>query len=543
MIENVNREEPLFFDLETQGLYGEILLASFYQKGWPEAIVIERPNSYDLLSFLIDKYIIGHNIHYDISTIQAQTKTNFIPYKFDDTFIAAKLRWPAKENFDLESVCLYALGLKPYESNKKDLQKSFKKGLYSQEQIEYAKKDTYYLAPIWEKCKTVTDSFVYKQDIRTLKIALNFQNNGLYLDINKSFEYLSLNKEKVQKINLPINPNSYIQVRPYIKSEESDDLALAKLALQGNEKAEQVRIVRKLLKENSFIQKFLDSCDNDNKIYGKFSPKTRSGRFASFDQNLQQIPRNLKKLFSVPEGHVIIYSDFSQLELRTIAAITGDKIMCQLFKEGIDLHGYTAELLFGKDWTKRERQIAKTFNFSLLYGAGVGVAKSRLIKDANIWLTEDEIRDKKQKWHNLYSGITAWQEQGKSAWRHQQLWSTPCGRKYLGARLTDQLNIMNQGFGAEISKLALIYIDEILQDSEFELNNYIHDSFYITGPDKPAEYKEVAKKVGECMQRAWQELVNGTEVKAKDIPMPVNVRVGYNWGDIESDKFVWEINL
>ena len=102
---------------------------------------------------------------------------------------------------------------------------------------------------------------------------------------------------------------------------------------------------------------------------------------------------------------------------------------------------------------------------------------------------------------------------------------------------------MNQGFGAEISKLALIYIDEILQDSEFELNNYIHDSFYITGPDKPAEYKEVAKKVGECMQRAWQELVNGTEVKAKDIPMPVNVRVGYNWGDIESDKFVWEINL
>jgi DNA polymerase-1 len=88
----------------------------------------------------------------------------------------------------------------------------------------------------------------------------------------------------------------------------------------------------------------------------------------SNDENLQQIPRALKDIFGYPKdaGRVLIYSDYAQVELRTICAILQVKLMEQMFREGVDLHGYVASILFGEDWTKDDRQVTKTYNFNLL---------------------------------------------------------------------------------------------------------------------------------------------------------------------------------
>ena len=84
------------------------------------------------------------------------------------------------------------------------------------------------------------------------------------------------------------------------------------------------------------------------RVIGKFKPSARSGRFTSDKENLQQIPRALKGIFGFDSesDRTLIYSDYAQLELRTICAILGVKLMESLFRDGEDLHGYVAKALF-----------------------------------------------------------------------------------------------------------------------------------------------------------------------------------------------------
>jgi DNA polymerase I-like protein with 3'-5' exonuclease and polymerase domains len=111
------------------------------------------------------------------------------------------------------------------------------------------------------------------------------------------------------------------------------------------------------------------------------------------------------------------------------------------------------------------------------------------------------------------------------------------------------MNIMNQGAGAEVAKLALHYFYPWLEEYnttnkvDVKVANFIHDSFILDAPDDPAIYKPVAIKLAECMQEAWFEM--SKLFKIKDLPMPVDVAVGYNWGDIEDDNIanVWDYNL
>jgi DNA polymerase I-like protein with 3'-5' exonuclease and polymerase domains len=110
--------------------------------------------------------------------------------------------------------------------------------------------------------------------------------------------------------------------------------------------------------------------------------------------------------------------------------------------------------------------------------------------------------------------------------------------------MTDQLNIENQGAGAEVAKLALHYLGPMLDATpDVMLVNFVHDSFFLDAPDDPEVYKPAAIKLAEAMQEAWFEMSKLFAIK--DLPMPVQVKVGYNWGDIESDDVedLWTFNL
>ena len=107
------------------------------------------------------------------------------------------------------------------------------------------------------------------------------------------------------------------------------------------------------------------------------------------------------------------------------------------------------------------------------------------------------------------------------------------------------MNIMNQGAGAEVAKLALVYLQRKLRANpkyDAVLCNFVHDSFIIECPDDPAIYQPVGVLLAECMQDAWFQM--SKNFKIKDLPMPVDVKVGNNWGDLENDKNVdWEFTL
>lgn len=540
LLANIDPTKPLFADTETDGFYGKIMLVQCMQEGWDTVLMVRKPEDITMLT-LMKNHFVMHNAHYDISTVQQVITKRFVPKHFDDTLLLARIRWPEKQTFTLDDVLLYTLGHDPYVEaglDKKTLQKSkWSAAKLTQDQLLYAALDVYHMPALWAQCAPHLDDFNYKLDILTLKHCLEYQWNGM--PVNKENWALKKNglEEAIAEANCPINVNSYMQVRKYIGEDKSDDEALSFFSSKGNEKAVEVKAVRRLKKLLSFVDKYAASA-----IYGKFAPSARSGRMTCKDQNLQQIPRALKSLFGYTPGcgRVLIYADYAQLELRTICAITKCTAMEQLFREGKDLHGFTAEMIYGKGWTKKDRQTAKGYNFCLLYGGGINMVITYMLKSMGIALEESQVNRDRRKWRNLWREIYAWQQKGIRDFTIGRLGSTPLGRKYKAKMMTDQLNIENQGAGADVTKLALHYFSQRKAEDdrldEVYINNVIHDSFILTAPEEPAIHQHAAHVLAQCMQEAWFEASKSFDTK--DLPMPVTVAVDYNWADCDNDEIV-----
>lgn len=527
---------PIAFDTETDGFYGKIVLAQFYQKGWEEVLMVHAPNAYELLGYLskIDNTLVMHRALYDITTVQRQTGAPYIPNDFDDTLLLARIAWAGLKKFALDELLTVMLKRDPYKEqgiSKKDMHKATWKTtvLPSPDQLTYAAIDVWYLLDLYEAVLSAKESFSYKLDMKFLDRCLVFQRNGMYVDQERVEAKLESNLALIEQYNMPINVNSYKQVRPYIGSDNSDALGLATLALKGNEKAANVRTVRQLIKQNSFLHKYITP---DGFIYGAFGPYARSGRATCDQDNLQQLPRKTKDCFGAEPGRRMLYSDYSQLELRSITSITGDQHMTETYVNNGDIHNLVRDMLL------IDRQIAKTVNFNALYGGGVNMLQGILIKDADLLLPHTEVSKILKKWKNLFRGIAAWQEKGIRDYNAGRLGRTACGRQYIGNLMTDQLNIENQGTGSEVAKLAMHYMFDDLLDLDCNITNFVHDSYILDTPDDDEVSSKASKIMADAMQEAWFSVIS--ELKVPNLPMPVTVRGGYNWGDIEADKFVFE---
>jgi DNA polymerase I-like protein with 3'-5' exonuclease and polymerase domains len=455
---------------------------------------------------------------------------------FDDTLLMARIAWPQLQSYTLDALLEIALRDDPYKRlgiEKKKMQKaSWTVPVIPKKQLEYAAIDVWHLLSLYDQVKSAKDDFNYKLDIISLREALDWQNNGQTIDAERLDDMYRDNLRKIDEYNIPINVNSWQQVRPYIGQDESDGLALATFALQGNVKAGNVRTVRKLLKLNSFLNKFDTP---EGMIYGIFGPYARSGRYTCQDQNLQQSPRATKSLFSAKHDRYMLYSDFSQLELRSITAITSDQRMVETYRAGGDIHNLV------RDELGITRQISKTINFNALYGGGAGMMRGILIKDANILLDFHVVARELRKWKNLFRGVAAWQQKGIRDFNGGRLGSTACGRKYRGRMMTDQLNIENQGTGAEIAKLAMHYMYDPLKALDCNIENFIHDSFLIDAPPDKDIHMKAAIIMVNSMKEAWHEV--SPNFKVKDLPMPVQVRGGYHFGDIEAGSHTFELKV
>lgn len=543
IIGKLNYDEPLFTDTETVGLYGKVRLFQAYQAHWEQAVLVEWPNAIELMALLSSCTSVWHNSHYDLTCLAQETGIRFVPDSFEDTFLAARIAQPQYETYSLDEVMTRCVGYDPYSDAKLDkatLQKSdWGKLVLTPSQLLYAAIDVYHMPAIWEAVKGALHSSSYKLDISTVKSALDFQWNGMPIHSEKLISKYKETEAELATIHMPINANSWQQVRKWLDVEQSDKQALSELALRdGNTKAGDVLKVRQLRKLTSFMEKY-----DVERVYGKFKPSARSGRLTSDDENVQQIPRKLKCVFghSKESGRTLIYSDYAQLELRTICSILGVRLMEQLFREGTDLHMYVAHILFGDTATKQDRQVTKTYNFNLLYGGSVNMVRSILIT-YGFWIEEKVASKHKAKWLNVFPEINKWQQECIARWRNGKLNRTPLGRQYYSKLMTDFMNVMNQGAGAEVAKLALHYFNPWLKEFNKDMEdkallcNFIHDSFIIDSPDNPEVYQVVAEKLAECMQEAWFEM--SKLMKIKDLPMPVDVKVGRNWGDLEEDENV-----
>ncbi|QPC81755.1 DNA polymerase I [Phototrophicus methaneseepsis] len=265
---------------------------------------------------------------------------------------------------------------------------------------------------------------------------------------------------------------------------------------------------------------------------------TSTGRFSSSNPNLQNIPirtelgREVRRSFIAPEGMHLLAVDYSQIELRVMAHVSGDEGLKEAFREGQDIHRATAAAVNSiepEDVTYEQRSFAKRVNFGLMYGMGA----FRLARDSNLTLAEAEafIRT----YFERFPGVKRYMEDVERSAREKGYVETLLGRKrffpQLGSGSSGQqaqselraaINMPIQGTAADILKLAMIKLHAALKEGDYPARMIlqVHDELVLEVEEDALE--ETTKLVVETMQNAYP----------LDVPVVANASCGPNWLDM-----------
>ena len=261
-----------------------------------------------------------------------------------------------------------------------------------------------------------------------------------------------------------------------------------------------------------------------------------TGRLSSSDPNLQNIPirnaegRRIRQAFVAPAGKVIVAADYSQIELRIMAHLSGDDSLKDAFAHGMDIHRATAAEVFGRapdEVSDEERRSAKAINFGLIYGmSAFGLGRQLAISRT---LAQEYI----DRYFNRYPGVRQYMEETRALAREQGFVETVFGRRlYLpeinaknvprrqGAERT-AINAPMQGTAADIIKRAMIRVHDWLGEAKLDaaMMMQVHD--------------ELVFEVAEADTDALVKGVSGIMESAADLAVPliVDAGVGANWDE------------
>ena len=289
--------------------------------------------------------------------------------------------------------------------------------------------------------------------------------------------------------------------------------------------------------KSTYCDGLLKVIDNDGRIHSTLNQtETRTGRISSTEPNLQNIPvrtelgRELRRFFVAKDGCSLVDADYSQIELRVLAALANDENMTSAFINGDDIHSITASQVMGiplEEVTSADRRKAKAVNFGIVYGIGA----FSLSQDIGTSVVEAD-RYIKGYLAN-YSGVAAFMDNAKTSAKENGYAETYFGRRrYLpelhesnairrafGERVA--MNMPIQGTAADIIKIAMIRVYEKLK-AEFpkaRLIMQVHDELIIEAPENEAQ--AVAELLKETMETACE----------MSVPFTVEVACGKTWYD------------
>jgi DNA polymerase-1 len=263
---------------------------------------------------------------------------------------------------------------------------------------------------------------------------------------------------------------------------------------------------------------------------------TATGRLSSSDPNLQNIPirtaegRRVRQAFIAPEGHRLIAADYSQIELRIMAHLSGDQNLLKAFEQGQDVHKATAAEVFGVNLaqvTTDQRRSAKAINFGLIYGmSAFGLAKQLNIgrKQAAEYI---------ELYFQRYPGVQEYMNQVRHSAAEKGYVETHFGRRLYLPEINSRngmlrqaaertaINAPMQGTAADIIKLAMINVDNWLRSNKLKsrMIMQVHDELVLEVPE--SEHHEVIIGIKECMENA----------ASLQVKLVVDVGVGDNWDE------------
>lgn len=263
---------------------------------------------------------------------------------------------------------------------------------------------------------------------------------------------------------------------------------------------------------------------------------TATGRLSSSDPNLQNIPirtaegRRVRQAFIAPEGWKIVAADYSQIELRIMAHLSGDKGLTEAFGQGLDVHRATAAEVFGVELdavTTDQRRSAKAINFGLIYGmSAFGLGRQ-------LHIGRNQAQEYIDLYFERYPGVQAYMDNIRSSAAENGFVETLHGRRlYLPeinasngmrrqAAERTAINAPMQGTAADIIKLAMIDVDNWLSDEKLQsrMIMQVHDELVLEVPE--GELETVIAGLRDRMAGAV----------TLDVPLLVDVGVGDNWDE------------
>ncbi len=319
----------------------------------------------------------------------------------------------------------------------------------------------------------------------------------------------------------------------------TDEEVLEKLKEDGAEIAKAILEYRKLAKlKNTYVDAIPKLRDENNRVHTTFNQiGTTTGRLSSSDPNLQNIPVKtdegikIRQGFIAEKGSILMGIDYSQIELRVLAQLSGDENLRAAYQNNMDLHSLTARKIFelseNDEVTREQRIIAKTINFSIIYGkTAFGLAKE-------LGITQREASEYIERYFNQYPRVKEFEKEIVEFTEKNGYTETLFGRRRIIEGINSKnkniksqaermaVNSVIQGTAAEVLKQVMIEIYRYIKDKAgISLLLQVHDELiFEISQDRLEEYRENIEKImREC-------------VKFDSVPLEINTNIGVNWAE------------
>jgi DNA polymerase-1 len=576
LLEWLLQQDSVCFDTETTGLdelTAELVGIAFswkegtgYYLPFPEdRLACETKLAY-LKPFFENSKIekVGHNLKYDIKVLQQYGLE--VQEPIFDTMIAHYLINPdMRHNMDVLAETY--LGYKPQPISeligKKGIYQGSMRHVPLEKQKEYAVEDadiTLQLKNHFTKelaTQEVVDLF-HKIELPLVRVLASMESAGIRIDVDylnelaKQFkeETLVLEERIYEQAGERFNLASPKQLGPILfdklklvdkpKKTKTGQYSTAEDVLSYLAKDHTIisdilewRSIIKL--SNTYIEALPQQVNpNSNRVHTIYNQAVAAtGRLSSNHPNLQNIPirtkrgRSVRKAF-VPcdDDHVLLAADYSQIELRVIASLSGDTEMQEAFTKGEDIHASTAAKVFNvslDEVTREQRGQAKTVNFGIIYG----VSAFGLSNQTN--LSRSESKALIDAYYETYPQLKAYMHQQVDFARENGYVETVLGRRrYLkdinsqnavvrGASERNAVNAPIQGSAADIIKIAMLRIHKKLDRFSSKMLLQVHDELVFDA--KKSELDELKAMIKNEMEQAY----------SLNVPLVVDVGTGNNW--------------
>jgi DNA polymerase-1 len=524
---------------------------------------LSKEDAKEALEVLFSYKIVGQNLKFDLKFVEKFLNKKNLPIENDTMILAWLIDSTRSVGLDKLSYFYFDHKMIAYKD-------TVKKGetfasVYIEDATQYAGEDAFITYLLYYRLLEEFENLDIQKllnnardlEIPILKVLQKMEQNGIKVDNSFLEDFKKEVEVDLNQLTQAIytiaghkfNINSTKQLGVVLFDEL--DLQIIKKTKTGYSTDEKVlnalkddhEIIVKLLEYRELFKLFstyikpllaLSKLNDDHKIFTSFiQTGTATGRLSSKDPNLQNIPaksnygKKIREGFIAQEGNIFIGIDYSQIELRLLAHFSEDEVLLKAFNNNEDIHLATATKLFGTE-AKEKRHIAKTVNFGLLYGMG----SKKLSQTLDISAKEAKIII--DNYFLAFKSIKAYMKTIEEKTEELGYSETLLGRRryfdfenangmQLAAFKRESVNAVFQGSAADLIKLSMLEIDNLIQKNNLEAKILlqIHDELIF----------EVAKEKADEYKNIFENIMKNI-VKLK-VPLDCSVNIGYAWGDLK----------